>query len=333
MRAETHHNDIAETVIRTNDLTKVYDGRPVVNKVNLVVRPGEIYGFLGPNGAGKTTTIRMILGLLQPTSGTVELFGHDVRHSGSELRGRLGVAGEQPFLYDDMTALEYLTFFARLYGVKDGPRRVTTLLERLDLAPFGHLLAREFSQGMQKKLTLARALLHDPEVLILDEPVSGLDPYGIVQVRELLGEKRQAGQAILISSHILSEVERTADRVGIIHRGWLIMEDAVDAVINRLTPGTELEVELQSEVPGLTEILKRLASVREVHAENDLLTIAVEGDSDIRASVSHAIAAAGGVVIGMNTRRATLEEAFVRLTEGRLKQLGLVVGLESKERS
>jgi ABC-type multidrug transport system ATPase subunit len=304
-------------VMRTVGLTKVYHGRTVVNQVNLTVRPGEIYGFLGPNGAGKTTTIRMILGLVPPTHGQVEMFGQRVGHDHSELRQRVGVVGEQSFLYDDITARDYLAFFARLYGVH--AKQGEALLERLGLAPFADLLARDFSQGMQRKLSIARALLHDPDVLVLDEPTSGLDPYGILQVRELLQEKRQAGRAIFVSSHILSEVERTADRVGIISRGRLVMEDKLKAVISQLTPGTWLQVEMEKPVVGIAEQLLQLEGIRSVKEDGSALVIEVDGDSDRRGVVSQTITAAQGVVIGMKLDRGSLEQAFVRLTEGELR--------------
>ncbi len=308
------------TVIRTVGLTKLYQRRTVVNALDLDVRPGEIYGFLGPNGAGKTTTIRMLLGLMRPSSGSIELFGQHVGHDPATLR-RVGVVSEQPFLYDDMTAVEYLLFFARLYRVSDARGRAAMLLERLDLAPYCHLLARDFSRGMQQKLSLARALLHRPELLILDEPVAGLDPQGIVQVREMLEEERRAGHAVFISSHILSEVERIADRVGIVHHGRLLLEDTVEAVRSSLSPGIELEVELLAAVPGLEHLLQRIEGIRAVTRDGHRLAIALGHECDLRAVVAQAIATAGGVVIGMQARTASLEEAFVTLTEGHLESL------------
>lgn len=319
----------AGPVIRTVDLTKAYDGRVAVDRANLVVQPGEIYGFLGPNGAGKTTTIRMILGLLQPTRGRVELWGQDIHQAGPVLRSRIGVVGEQSFLYDDMTALDYLMFFARLFRVADARTRSEQLLERLDLAPFAQLLARDFSQGMQRKLSVARALLHDPDLLILDEPVAGLDPYGIVQVRELLEERREAGRAVLVSSHILSEVERTADRISIIHRGHVLVEDSLDSIIRRLSPGTELEIELQGDIAVTEDALASLPGIRRIDRSGSVLVLEVEGDQDLRPLVSQTISKSGATVVGMKQRRASLEEAFVRLTEGKLRQAGFVTGEEN----
>ncbi|HZQ09140.1 MAG TPA: ABC transporter ATP-binding protein [Anaerolineae bacterium] len=301
-------------VIRTVNLTKSYDGRVTVNKLNLKVLPGEIYGFLGPNGAGKTTTIRMLVGLLPPTSGHVEFFGHPADRELVQIRRRLGVVGEYSFVYDDMTALEYLKFFARFYGVRNEQKRIMELLEQLELAPYAQLLARDFSQGMQKKLSLARALLHEPDLLILDEPVSGLDPYGILQVRHVLQEQRQAGRAIFLSSHILSEVERTADRIGILNKGQLLMEGTMEEVRSKLAPKMELKVELQAPIAGLSQRLEHLAGVKHVTCQERVLNIQTE--TDLRVAVSQTITSAGGLVVSMEAQEPSLEDVFVKLTEG-----------------
>lgn len=319
MKIPTNADSDLETAIRTSNLTKEFDGRKVVNEINLTVSRGEIYGFLGPNGAGKTTTIRMILGFIQPSNGNVEILGEKNGSNFADVRKRLGVVGENIYLYDNMTAWEYLEFFCQLYGVK--PKRSKALMERMELADFGHLLANDFSQGMKKKLSLARALLHDPEVIILDEPTSGLDPYGVVQVRELLDEKREAGCAIILSSHILSEIERTADRVGIIHHGRLLREDTLKAVTDQLISGVVLNIELENEIPGLVSRLDKLENVRKVSVDGRNLVIEGDKENDMRASVSKALTAMNGVVIGMNIQKNSLEEAFMRLTEGELSRL------------
>ena len=304
-----------DDVIRTADLTKTYDGHTVVNRLNLTVHRGEIYGFLGPNGAGKTTTIRMILGLIPPTSGHVELLGSTVSRDTSSLHQHLGVVGELSFLYDDMTAIEYLTFFARFFQVENYKRRCQELLEQLDLTLFQNVLARDFSQGMQKKLCLARALLHKPDIMILDEPVSGLDPHGILKVREMLLEIKRQGKTIFISSHILSEVEHTADRVGIIQKGQLIIENTVSGVSDRLSTNIELNVELQEPVAGLVESLLQVQGIQFVDLQGCEITIRGLRDENLRARISQVITSCGGIVVGMNIKKASLEEAFVKLTE------------------
>jgi ABC-type multidrug transport system ATPase subunit len=209
-----------------------------VDGLDLAVRRGEIYGFLGPNGAGKTTTMLMLLGIERPTAGRVELFGAWPAADPFATKRRIGVVAEQPAFYDDLSAWESLGFHARLHRVEGWERAAAGLIERLGLAGFERLRAVDYSRGMRQKLGLVRALLHSPELLVLDEPVSGLDPHGIRQVRELLLDANRAGVTILVSSHILSEVERTAHRVGILHGGRLVAEDEVGRL---LRPGETLE--------------------------------------------------------------------------------------------
>jgi ABC-2 type transport system ATP-binding protein len=163
----------------------------------------------------------------------------------------------------------------------------------------------------------------------MDEPVAGLDPYGIVQVRELLEERREAGRAVLVSSHILSEVERTADRISIIHRGHVLVEDSLDSIIRRLSPGAELEIELQGDIAVTEDALASLPGIRRIDRSGSVLVLGVEGDQDLRSLVSQTISKSGATVVGMKQRRASLEEAFVRLTEGKLRQAGLVTGEEN----
>ena len=179
-------------ILRASGLAKRYGATDAVRDLDLEVRRGEIYGFLGPNGAGKTTTLLMLLGIERPTAGTIELFGRAGPLDPFRDKPRIGVVGEQQYLYDDLSAWEYLLFFGALYRVERPEDRAQELLERLDLYEFRRLRARDFSRGMQQKLGLARALLHRPELLVLDEPVSGLDPHGIRQVREILTEENAA---------------------------------------------------------------------------------------------------------------------------------------------
>jgi ABC-2 type transport system ATP-binding protein len=302
-------------LIRTERLCKDYNGFAAVQDVTLRVEPGEIYGFLGPNGAGKTTTILMLLGIEKPTSGRIFLFGQSLRESGFSIKRRIGVLGEHQYLYDDMTAREYLRFFADFYQVEDREQRIEELLEAVELRRFGDVRARDYSRGMQQKLGLVRALLHDPELLILDEPVSALDPYGILQVRRLLQEENRRGKTILISSHSLSEVERTADRVGIMHQGRLIAEDSLANLRRRLRQQVDLELELQAIRPGLVERLAGLDFVREVASNGNKMTLKLDATSDFRPQVSAAISDHGGVIVDMRTKEMSLEEAFVTITE------------------
>ncbi len=222
-------------------ISKSFAGHAVISDLSLTVQRGEIFGFLGPNGAGKTTTINMILGLIRPDQGRVVVMGHGMAHQAGLARAMLGVVGEQQYLYDDMTAREYLLFFARLYGVAQPERRLATLMEMTGLSPFLDQRARDYSYGMKQKLGLARALLHQPDLLILDEPVAGLDPAGIAQVRAIVQEANSRGATIFLSSHILSEVERIAQRVAIINQGRLVAEGSVESIISMTAKSADLE--------------------------------------------------------------------------------------------
>jgi ABC-2 type transport system ATP-binding protein len=175
---------------------------------------------------------------------------------------------------------------------------------------------------MKKKLSLARALLHDPDLLVLDEPASGLDPHGIVEVRTLLEERNRGGMTIVVSSHLLSEVERTAHRVGILHRGRLIRQDTIAGLRTRLRPGAEVEIQLQQSLPGVEAALASLPFVRHVISARDRLSVILDGDTDGRAALSRMIATRGGLIVDMRTREPSLEEAFLTLTERDVEQWG-----------
>jgi ABC-2 type transport system ATP-binding protein len=216
------------TAIETYDLKKYYGPVKAVNALNLTVRQGEIYGFLGRNGAGKTTTIRCLLGMIHPTGGTVKILGQTVKPGRNTLWNRVGHLVETPSAYPDLTVTENLEIARRLQLVDDR-QAVSRVIDLLGLQPYAHRKAGVLSLGNLQRLGLARALLHKPELLILDEPANGLDPAGVVEIRELLETLvREQGVTILMSSHILTEVDRLAHRIGIIHNGRLIEE--MDAV-------------------------------------------------------------------------------------------------------
>lgn len=303
-------------MITTSGLTKVYGSFTAVDHLNLTIGAGEMYGFLGPNGAGKTTTLMMILGIVKPTAGEVKIFGKNMSEDPFGIRRRIGVVAETQNFYDDMTAWEYLLFFARLYEVEKPEPRAQLLLERLNLWQWRDVLLGGFSTGMRRKLGFVRALLPSPQILILDEPVSGLDPFGIVQIRELLNEEKARGTTILISSHILSEIERTADRVGILARGRLIIEDCMERI--RLTASSTHRVELEVvDMPeGLLEQLRKLPFVTEVSlSDQNVIGIDTLGDKEYRTELGRSLAGWGVAVQGLRTVEVSLEEAFITLTE------------------
>jgi len=219
-------------VIQTTELTKHFGEVKATETVNLQITKGEIYGFLGLNGAGKTTTIRMLLGMIRPTRGAAYLFGKKVDPGNMELWNRVGHLVEIPYAYPELTVLENLEIFRRLRMLKD-QNRINSVMDRLHLLPYRDIKVKNLSLGNAQRLGIAKAMLHHPDLLILDEPANGLDPSGIVQIRQLIIDLAENhGVTIFISSHILGEIARFATRIGIIHEGHMIRESEVDQLKN-----------------------------------------------------------------------------------------------------
>ncbi len=307
-------------MIETRNLTKKFGRFKAVDDLSLRLVPGEIYGLLGPNGAGKTTTISMILGTLLPTSGEVLIFGKRLADDPFSIKRRIGVVAESQAFYPKMTAWEYLMFFAELYRAEKGAERAEELLRQVELWEWRQGLVGQFSAGMRRKLAFVRGLLHSPEILILDEPVANLDPYGILQVRTILQRERELGRTILISSHILSEVEQTVDRVGIISRGRLIIEDDMHNIRQLVTGRRRIDVELVELPNGLVASLEDLPFVTEVVQNAAKLTVYTLEDRDYRSDLGRVLSERGAIVQGMQAHEASLEEAFVTITEQHIRE-------------
>lgn len=308
-------------MIQTEGLTKRFGALTAVQDLNIHVTKGEIYGFLGPNGAGKTTTIMMILGMERPTEGRIKLFGKDLAQHSFEIKRRIGVLSEFQHLYEDMTAGEYLRFFADFYEVENAEKRIDEVLSRVDLLDRKNELLGGYSKGMKQKLGMARALLHDPDLLILDEPQAALDPYGIRQIRDIIMDEKERGKTLFISSHILSEIERTCDRVGIIHKGRLLAEDDMVHLKQKVRKEVELNVELEEANPGIAAALEGLDFVNSVQASDNRLVIKTKADGDYRSQISRVISGNGGVVLSMTVKDISLEDAFVTITESNISLL------------
>ncbi len=209
-------------MIETRSLKKSFGLRPVLRGVDLAVAPGECLALLGPNGAGKTTLLRILATLSKPTAGLVRVAGLPLPAAAGEVRRRLGVVAHHPLLYSDLTAAENLDFYARLYGLRDYGGRVAAVLEQVGLAARRHDLVRTFSRGMQQRLAIGRALLHNPAVMMFDEPYTGLDPQAAEMLDQVLAEARRAGRTILLTTHDLARALTLADRVAILARGMIV---------------------------------------------------------------------------------------------------------------
>ncbi len=308
-------------MIQTVNLTKEFNGFRAVDSLNLRVEKGDVYGFLGPNGAGKTTTIMMILGLIPPTSGKVFLLGEELRPNNVSVKRRVGVVSENQYFYKEMTAQEYLTFFGELYEVPKVQKRIDELLDAVGLRNDRNKKLGAYSKGMQQKLAFARALLHDPDLLILDEPVANLDPTSIKQIRDLIEEEHRRGRTVFVSSHLLSEVEKLCRKVAIINQGKLLAEDTMDNIKRRLTDTIHMEIELSTDAGGLTPSLSELPFVKGFTVEGNKLEVHLKTGRDYRLDLSRFFYEKGFLVLTMKTKEMSLEEAFITITQQNISLL------------
>jgi ABC-2 type transport system ATP-binding protein len=303
-------------VIAVTGLTKQFGATPAVDGVTFEVPAGEIFGFVGPNGAGKTTTIRILATLLRPDSGNAVIDGVDVTRQPEKARRRLGFMPDFFGVYDRLTAWEYLTFYAACYGVPR-PRRakvISDLLELVDLADRRDSAVDTLSRGMKQRLCLARALVHDPAVLLLDEPASGLDPRARVEMRGLLQELRTMGKTILISSHILPELTELCSMIGIIDQGQMRATGPVREVVRKLTPGRRLLIELLERQPEALALTQQFPTVQHAELTPSGIEVAFSGDEQAMASLLRAMVNAGLPVVAFTSQEAGLEDAFLKVT-------------------
>jgi ABC-2 type transport system ATP-binding protein len=218
-------------MIRVDRLTKLYGDLVAVSGLSFELAPGEVLGLVGPNGAGKTTTLRSITGIIAPTSGTITVAGHDMRTEPVAAKARMAFIPDEPHLFEYLTVEEHLRFMGRLYGVSDAPARIPRILGELELLEKRSVLPAELSRGMKQKLAIACGLLHDPAVLILDEPLTGLDPAGMRRMRETIATRAQRGAAVILSSHLLHLVQELCTKLLVIQRGQCVAYGSIDAII------------------------------------------------------------------------------------------------------
>ena len=295
--------------LKTTALSKAYGSRLAVNQLDLEVQQAELFGFLGPNGAGKTTTIRMALGLIAPTNGSVEILGQDVRRHRREVLPRVGALVESPALYGYMSGRDNLRVVGRLLG-RISEKRIDDVLEIVSLKGRDRDRVRTYSMGMKQRLGLAIALLNDPDVLILDEPANGLDPAGIVEMRDLLRGLAAAGKTVFISSHVLSEVQQICTRVAIINHGRLIRVAPVAELLR--SPG---EYEVRVDKPDdLVTALKGQSWGRDARSE-DGMVITASPDGRGRTLIKFLIDS-GFSPDAVSPRQKDLEDIFLSLTGG-----------------
>ncbi len=299
-------------IITTHNLSKAFKGKEVVSNVNMHIQKGEVYGFLGPNGAGKTTILKMILNLLKPTVGTINVFNNELRHDSYDYLARIGSIIEYPVFYTDLSAKENLEIHCEYMGYyKKGA--IEEALRLVSLTGTEDKSVKEFSLGMKQRLGIARAIISKPELLILDEPINGLDPVGIKEIRQLLKMlSRDFGITILISSHIISEIEQIADTIGVIDQGILVEEISMDELRNEQADFIEIHVDNPDKACFILD--------NELHLKN----IKVFKDQSIRiydeiedvGTISKVLVNRSVSIEGIRKSKSSLEDYFLSLVEG-----------------
>lgn len=305
-------------MIRTENLTKKYGDMYAIRGINLSLDPGDLFGFIGPNGAGKTTTMRIIATLLEPSHGEAYVCGHSIYNNPREIRRLVGFMPDFFGVYDDMKVIEYLEFFAAAYRINGAERkkRCDELLEIVDLEFKRYALANTLSRGQTQRLGLARVLLHDPQVLLLDEPLSGLDPRARIEMRNLLRRLGQTGKTIIVSSHILPELADICNKVGIIDRGQMQVSAEVTEIIRQVRGRTILHVGVKGELDRACDLLGRQEIVESaVPGDGIVLVTLKEGGSDY-SSLATTLIQGGFQLTMLREEEINLESAFMALTKG-----------------
>jgi ABC-2 type transport system ATP-binding protein len=301
-------------MIQVNGLTKDYGARRAIENLTFDAEQGEIVGFLGPNGAGKTTTMRILTGYMPPTEGTATVAGYDVVEESLEVRKRVGYLPETVPLYTDMTALDYLKFMADLRHIPNSRERAYETLERVNLGDRADGYIGNFSKGMRQRVGLAQALIHRPEVLILDEPTIGLDPAQVVEMRSVIREIGK-DRTVLLSTHILPEAQQICDRVLIINKGSIVAEDTPENLQSRLVGTQRVVLRVRGDSDGLTARIAKIKGVRDVEGKSDnSIEFEFAAGQDVRPQVAKAVIQGGYDLLEMRPIGMSLEEIFLELT-------------------
>ncbi|MBX3386148.1 MAG: ABC transporter ATP-binding protein [Phycisphaeraceae bacterium] len=323
-------------MIETINLTKRYGELIALDSLNLALEQGDCFGFIGPNGAGKTTTIKILATLLKPSSGQAMIDGLTVGYQNRQIRPLIGYVPDFMGAYEDMVVTEYLEFFAACYNIHGSQRRkvVGDVLDLTDLNYKATAEVNSLSRGMQQRLSIARVLLHDPKVLLMDEPASGLDPRARIEIRELLKELKRMGKTIIISSHILPELAELCNTVGIIERGKLLFSGTVDEVLRRARVGQTVQVAVLDRTVAAAQLLQKLPGVAKVSVADDTAmrngTGAKAGAGDGRiihvaldpgarldiSDIPNVLMNNGFRILSFSEESVNLETAFMRLTKG-----------------
>jgi ABC-2 type transport system ATP-binding protein len=305
-------------MLEIKNLVKKYGMVTAVNNFNLVVKKGSIYGFVGPNGAGKTTTMKIMAGLLPATSGTIRIDGFDVTEQSKLLKQKIGYMPDFFGVYDDLKVMEYMDFYAGTYYIpyKERPALINSLLEIVDLAHKKDAYVDSLSRGMKQRLCLARSLVHDPDLLILDEPASGLDPRARVEMKEILKQLQTMGKTIIISSHILPELAEICTEIGIIDHGKLAAEGTVQEIMRRLEKNRILQMKPLKHMDKLCQVLQEQPNIVDIMESTDYVEFAFNGTDEEASRLLANIISAEIPILSFKEKEGNLEEIFMRVTGG-----------------
>ena len=305
-------------VIETRDLTKKYGDFFAVKELDLKLNAGDVFGFIGPNGAGKTTTMRMISTLLDPTWGEAYVCGHSIYTHPREIRRMVGYMPDFFGVYDDMQVIEYLEFFAACYRIDGQARRdvCDRVLDLVDLEFKRHEMANTLSRGQTQRLGLARVMLHDPQVLLLDEPASGLDPRQRIKMRELIKRLRDMGKTIMISSHILPELADMCNKVGMIEQGQLIANEDVTELMRRLRRQPVLYIAVAGPLAAAAKLLEQAPIVEKIEEKPEHLEVTLVTDTQDYSELASILIQGGQKLTLFREKEINLETAFMLLTQG-----------------
>lgn len=317
---------MADIVLQTDHLTKKYGALIAVKDLTLQVLEGEVFGLLGPNGAGKTTTINMICGLIKPDTGTVSIHGKQLSEGDDTIRSRVGVCPQEIVLWERLTCFEQLQFIGQMYGLKASMarRNAENLLKELDLVEKRNKQARTLSGGMQRRLNLAMALVHNPEIVVLDEPEAGLDPQSRLKVRQYI-QNIAHEKTVILTTHNMDEAERLADRVAIIDHGQLLVCDTVDALKRRVGEGDVIEIEQdlkldEDDIQRVKAGLQPLVGDVHIEASQRLITLRALNAVSILPAILETMNKLSLQPGSINIRQNTLEDVFIQLTGRRLRE-------------
>ncbi|HLG14557.1 MAG TPA: ABC transporter ATP-binding protein [Blastocatellia bacterium] len=305
-------------MIKLDGVSKFYKSFPAVKNVSFEIGRGEVFGFIGPNGAGKTTTIKMLSTLMLPTEGRLSVGGYDVLREPFEVRRIIGYMPDSFGVYEDLLVWEYLDYFAALYKISLAKRKrsIGDVLELTDLTLKRESQVMSLSRGMRQRLCLAKTLLHDPEVLLLDEPASGLDPHARIEIRELIRELCRMGKTVLVSSHILTELADFCTSIGIIEAGQLLAAGRIDEITAKLAGNVMLEITVKSDVEVALNALAERPEVKRTTCDGRIIKAELTGHGDDVDELLVYLIGRGVRVLGFTRTEANLEDIFLKITRG-----------------